>query len=156
MLVAVQVCQQEDQRGQNNGHPDGARDVESAQKRDQTQQVAEENKEEHRQQKRHESICLVTNGWLGDLIPDENDQWLQCIRHSLWCLARVLLVRGRNAQEHPNHDGQNQQHPKNRFGDGEVERIQVLTGFAYRNSACSYQCSVRQLLIFSMKRIRKA
>lgn len=61
MLVSVQVGQEEDQRRQNDRYTDRAGNVESAQERNQSQEVTEENEEEDRQQKRHELIRLVSN-----------------------------------------------------------------------------------------------
>ena len=150
MLVSVQVGQEEDQRRQDDRYTDRARNVEPAQERNQSQKVAEENEEEDRQQKRHELIRLVSNGGLGNLVPNENNQRLERVGHSLRRLAWVLFVVTGDAQEHPHHRRKDEQHPEYRLGDGEIVNREGRTVRSGRDLARNDKSAVRSRAVFSM------
>ena len=124
MFVAAEVGNQENQRRQRHGYANGSCNIEAAQERNQAQQVAKEDEEEDRQQERHVPICFIPDGWFGNLITNEEDQRLQRVGHSLRCLAWILLVVARHSNEHPYHDGKDDQHTKHALRDGEIQDIQ--------------------------------
>lgn len=120
VLVSIQVGQEENQRRQHDGYTNGARNVESTEERNQSEEVAEKDEKEDRQQERHELVRFVSDGRLGNFVPNKDDQRLERVGHTLRRLAWVLFVVARNTQEHPYHDSEDQQHPKHAFRDGKV------------------------------------
>ena len=156
MLVSVQVGQEEDQRRQDDRYTDRARNVEPTQERNQSQEVAEENEEEDRQQERHELIRLVSDGGLGNLVPNENDQRLERVGHALRRLAWVLLVGSGNAQEHPHHDREDEQHPEYRLGDGKVINRQGRASSGGSDLTRNNRRAVRSRTVFCVHGVRDA
>ena len=94
MAVSRNSSNDENKRCQSQRYPHGSRDIKCPDKRNQSQQVAEENEEECGQQEGQIAVCLLfPNAWNCHFIADDEDQGLQSILKSFWSLSFSLLVR---------------------------------------------------------------
>ena len=122
VLIAAEVGDQEGQHRQHQRHRQVARYVGTPREEgNQAQQVAEQDEEEQRHNKRLETlIVLLADHRTRNFIADENKDGLYEGLQAAGCLTRVALVRSRYRQKHDEQQDRGQHHGGYILGDRKI------------------------------------
>ena len=149
MLVSIEGCDQENQRRQHHGDAQSACHVESSDEWNQSQQVGEEDEEEHRHEEGQELVCLrFSDVGNGDFVTEEHHQGFQSVGHSRGRLTLTVLVASGHAAKQHNHQSQHEKHAEDGFGDA-----QIVHHWAVVVVFCVIVAFVRTMIVTSVVRV---
>lgn len=122
VFVPADGGQHQHEKRQDSRNGKGTCNVEPADKWNQAKHIAQPDKEERGEQKRHKAIGMATDGWTRNLIADKEDEWLQRILQATRGLTGVALVFASRSSKEDEQQCNHQKHPENTLGNGKVER----------------------------------
>ncbi len=155
MLVATKSGDYEHNGCENQGDCQRSCNIKTSQKWDQPKHIGYPNEEKDGKQEGHEAVSLSANGWHGNLIADEKDEWFHERLKTFWRLTCPLFVGARYGTKYQEQKNGSDQHTRHTLGDGYIERRIVEHFSIFAKAQTARSIGIIDMLMVHHKRIMR-